>query len=260
MKHTLLISTSALLVLAACATQPAQEATGKAVSQTRAGLADAAMTPLEDLNLKRDEIPPVLTSISNPYDVPQDITCEQISAELEELNAVLGPDFDADKDEGDDSSLSDKAAGTASDGILKAVASEAGGLIPYRGWVRQLSGAKRHEAKIKQAINKGSHRRTYLKAIGGMKDCEGIARPNIDPAPREQKVVFRGDVPDGFEQQQPAAPGETQALARDPWDLVPEDVEEGGLDPVGAQHDAEAQPTQPMPRPSASTSYEPIGD
>ncbi|MGB3625982.1 MAG: hypothetical protein WA989_09140 [Henriciella sp.] len=258
MKHTLLISAGALVVLASCASQSAQTATEKAVSQTRAGLADAAMTPLEDLNLRREDIPPVLTDISNPYDVPADISCADISASVDALNAVLGPDFDATKEE-DDSTLSDKAAGTASDSLLKVVASEAGGLIPYRGWVRQLSGAKRHQAKIKRAINKGTHRRTYLKAIGAMKSCDGAASPDFEALVEEQRVEFRGDVPDGFEQQ-PETTGELPALEEDPWDLVPDDVDTSGLDPIGERHDAETQPAQPRTPSAAPTWSYPIED
>ena len=42
------------------------EAAGSTVSQTREGFADAALSPLEDLNLKRREIPPLLAAMASP--------------------------------------------------------------------------------------------------------------------------------------------------------------------------------------------------
>ena len=255
MKQTLLLTALALTLAAGCATQPAAEVTGKAVSQTRAGLADAAMTPLEDLNLKRDAIPPILASMGNPYEVPHDITCEQIASEVEQLNAVLGPDWDAVK-EADDSTVSEQAADVTSDGILKAVASEAGGLIPYRGWVRQLSGAKRHEAKVKQAISKGSARRTYLKAVGAMKECGGVASPNLKAIQRNEKVVFRGDVPDGYTPKPEVAISPVAALPEPDTTLVPADIEGESLPSVEGHTKTDIKSRAA----SDSTSYPPIED
>lgn len=253
MKQTLLLSALALALTTGCATQPAAEVTGKAVSQTRAGLADAAMTPLEDLNLRRDQIPPILAGMGNPYEVPHDITCEQITAEVEQLNAVLGPDWDAVK-EADNSTVSDQAADVTSDGILKAVASEAGGIIPYRGWVRQLSGAKRHEAKVKQAINKGSARRTYLKAVGAMKECDGIASPNLKAIQRDEKVVFRGDAPDGYTPAPETAISPVEPAPAPDTSLVPAEVEGESLPSVDGHTKADIKSREA----SAPTSSPPI--
>lgn len=254
MKHMPILPAAGLLILAACASPSPDSTTGQVVSQTRSGMADAAMTPLEDLNLKRDEIPHILQEINNPYEVSTEITCEEIAAQVTALDAVLGPDFDAPKEE-DDESLSDKAAGATSEGILGAVASEAGGLIPYRGWVRQLSGAKRHEAKVKRAINKGSHRRTYLKALGQMKKCDGIAAPNLAALRQNQSVVYRGDAPDGYmpEPQEVETPPEPPAKD---WDLVPSDIDSYALDDVDGHTKADRKAKSA----SEPTSYPPIED
>ncbi|MEM5517799.1 hypothetical protein WNY37_12650 [Henriciella sp. AS95] len=254
MKQTLFLSAAALLLASACTSTSPDSTTGKVVSQTRSGMADAAMTPLEDLNLKRDQIPAVLAEIKNPYEVSTDISCEDIAAQVTALDAVLGPDFDAPK-QTDDSTLSDKAAGATSDGILKAVASEAGGLIPYRSWVRQLSGAKRHEAKIKRAINKGTHRRTYLKALGQMKKCEGVAAPNLAAIKRDQTVVYRGDAPDGYAPQPKAVETQPEPPARD-MGLVPSDIDSYGLDDV----DGHTKADRKAKTASETTSYPPIED
>jgi hypothetical protein len=177
------------LVLASCASKPA----GQAVSQTRAGFTDAALSPLEDLNLRKDEVPGVLAAISNPYQVDHDASCVDIASEIETLDAVLPPDWDELTEE-EQASLSELAADTASDGVLGVVASEARGLIPYRGWVRRLSGANSHEKKVRAAFDRGRARRTYLKAIGRTKNCEGIAAP-VFAEDKEPPVVYRGDRP-----------------------------------------------------------------
>ena len=182
-----LFSTS--LLLAACASKPA----GEAVSQTRAGFTDAALSPLEDLNLRKDEVPEVLAAISNPYKVDHSASCADIAAEIATLDAVLPPDWDEVTEE-EQATLSERAADTASDGVLGVVASEARGLIPYRGWVRRLSGANSHDKKLRAAFDRGRARRTYLKAIGRTKNCEGIAAP-VFAEEKDPPVVYLGDRP-----------------------------------------------------------------
>jgi hypothetical protein len=190
MKQIMLSASIAGVILAGCASQPA----GKAVTQTRAGLADAALSPLEDLNLRRDTIPAELEAIEHPYQVPASITCEGIESELADLDRVLPPDWD-EAAYSHETSLSERAASTASDGVLDTVASEARELIPYRSWVRRLSGANSHDKKLKAAFDRGNARRTYLKAIGRTKSCKGIAPPEFEAAVERGQVVYRGDRP-----------------------------------------------------------------
>ncbi|WP_143435509.1 hypothetical protein [Henriciella aquimarina] len=242
-----------VLLLASCANKPASEATSTAVSETRAGFADAAMTPLEDLNLKRDQIPDALQSVGNPYKVPADITCAEIEAQIITLNAVLGPDWDTPEDDGDDPTLSQRAGGAASDGVLGTVASEAGGIMPYRGWIRQLTGAKAHQKKIESAYERGSHRRTYLKALGLMKGCDPVAVPQLKPEEERQKIVFHGDAPAGYAAAQPAPEVTPTAVAKAPaarTDLRPAPVGEEALAAPGASQGAQAQADQ---RPASQT-------
>jgi hypothetical protein len=44
-------------------------------------------------------------------------------------------------------------------------------IIPYRGWVRKLSGAERHAKKVDQAYQAGKLRRAYLKGLGLVMGC-----------------------------------------------------------------------------------------
>ena len=104
------------------------------------------------------------------------------------LDSLLGRDWDIPPP--DEKGLSDRAADGASTAFLDAVSSGASGLIPYRGFVRSLTGANRHAQKVRKAYERGSHRRTFLKAIGLSKGCAYPAAPL--PAPEEEdRIVFR---------------------------------------------------------------------
>lgn len=185
------------LFLCACVSKPKapsegealpDNATQKAMDRTSDGLGSAAAAPLTDFNLRREKIPALLKTIRNPYAVSPAIRCEEIANRVEALNAVLGRDWDIPPPDKD--SLEERAADGASTAFLDAVASEASGLIPYRGLVRTVSGANRHAKKVRKAYERGSHQRTFLKGIGLMKGCLGAAAPRpIEEEP--SKVVFK---------------------------------------------------------------------
>ena len=58
------------------------------------------------------------------------------------------------------------AAGAASDAI------------PFRGWVRKLTGAERHDSFVQAAIIAGGVRRAYLKGLGEARGCDMPAAPS----------------------------------------------------------------------------------
>jgi hypothetical protein len=51
------------------------------------------------------------------------------------------------------------------------------GLIPFRGWVRKLSGAERHSRLVAEAVAAGMTRRAYLKGLGQAQGCLPPAAP-----------------------------------------------------------------------------------
>ena len=146
------------------------------------------MSPLEDVNLKRDKIPETFKTIKNPYKVDAELTCAQIATEVTRLDAELGRDWDVPPP--DKKGLDERAADGASTAFLDTVASSASGLIPYRGIVRTVTGANSHATKVRKAYERGSHRRTFLKGMGLIKGCPYPASPL--PIPEDEpKVVFR---------------------------------------------------------------------
>ncbi len=163
-------------------------ATERAIQQTQSGFNEAALSPLKDINLRREKIPDEFKQIKNPYRVDQNLTCAEITTEVNRLDALLGRDWDIPPP--DKKAMKERAADGASTAFLDTVASEASGLIPYRGVVRTVTGANSHAKKVRKAYERGSHRRTFLKGIGLMKGCPYPAAPL--PLPEEpSKVVFR---------------------------------------------------------------------
>jgi hypothetical protein len=60
---------------------------------------------------------------------------------------------------------------------LDAIADFASRVIPYRGWVRRLSGAESHQKRMRAAISAGEVRRAYLKGLGEQLRCAPPAAP-----------------------------------------------------------------------------------
>jgi hypothetical protein len=161
---------AALLALTACS------------KPETSGLKGAATTPLGDLNLVQAKIPPVLLAAQKaPYGPPLDPSCEGLAAEVKQLDAALAPDLDAPPTA--DHTLAERGRTEAGGAAVGAVRHTAEGLIPFRGWVRKLSGAERHSRLVAEAIAAGIVRRAYLKGLGQARGCPPPAAPRIpDPA------------------------------------------------------------------------------
>ena len=141
--------------------------------------ANAAMSPLEDLNLRRQEIPAVLIRASTePYSLKGMETCSGIAAEVRQLDIVLGRDYDEAAPPSEDGSLTQRGQDAADDYAKGAVRGAARSLIPLRGVWRHLSGAEKHQKQVERSISAGKARRAYLKGVGMNKNCAPPAAPS----------------------------------------------------------------------------------
>ncbi len=137
--------------------------------QTR--VTDAATSPLSDLNLIRTKIPPVLLEArKQPYAIPAEATCADLAAKVQELDAVLGPDLDAPA-AASDAGLVEQGTNEAKNAAIGALRSTSESIVPFRGWVRRLSGAERHSQEVAAAIVAGTVRRAFLKGLMVSKPC-----------------------------------------------------------------------------------------
>ena len=110
--------------------------------------------PLKDLNLIREKTPEILARVeADPYGLPDPLDCAQLSSEIAELEAVLGPDVD-DKT---------KTKKVGSDLVSDALRSALG--LPMRGIVRKVSGADKRARIHARAVLAGIARRSFLKGV-----------------------------------------------------------------------------------------------
>lgn len=125
-----------------------------------------AETPLRDLNLKKDQIPPALEAAArNPYATEGLASCAALTAAVRELDTLLGPDFD----------LGEVERNGATPG--KVAESIVGSLIPFRGLIREATGAASAERRLQVAIFAGATRRGFLKGLGVQRGCNWPAKP-----------------------------------------------------------------------------------
>lgn len=133
------------------------------MSETRKKAGEIASQPVRDLGALRSDIPEILVSASaDPYSLKGIRTCKQISAAVSALNSVLGPDFLAG-----DSNPENRAGRLAAAGGRTVVNS----LLPFRGLVREVSGAAPAERRLEAAVDAGYARRGFLRGVHRKQGC-----------------------------------------------------------------------------------------
>lgn len=128
---------------------------------------EVAKTPLRDLNIDGRDIPEALkVAVENPYETARLKTCNAIVADIAELDKVLGADYDIADDDGNDR-LSEGRIGQ----------SIVGGMLPFRGILREVTGAASNDRLLRAAYTAGMVRRGFLKGLGLGRGCKYPARP-----------------------------------------------------------------------------------
>ncbi len=156
----------------------------------RSGIAGAAIAPLRDVNVVRTKIPTaLLQALAEPYARPPKDGCAAIVAEVTTLDDALGPDMDIQNPE---KPRRQRLKEQAESGAYGLVAGAAEGVIPFRGWVRKLTGAERHDKLVGNAIGAGRVRRAYLKGLGEARGCNPPGTPAHlaeTPEPISQEIA-----------------------------------------------------------------------
>lgn len=145
----------AILPLAACATN-----TSSIPNKTANPIEGAVAQPFKDLSFVRDEMPEALSSAAaTPYAADNLPDCPAIMGAIAQLDAVLGADVDAEVMDanGGEAFLSDALRGALS--------------LPFRGVIRQVSGAAKRDREKARAVLAGMVRRGFLKGLGRAKGC-----------------------------------------------------------------------------------------
>lgn len=122
---------------------------------------DVMLKPAEDVNLRRREVPPLLAAaVDAPYSNDATASCTRLAAAITALDEVLGPDFDA--------GAPVRTGLTAGRVAERVVAS----IVPFRGVVREVSGAADAKRRYDAAVDAGIARRGYLRGIARAKGCK----------------------------------------------------------------------------------------
>jgi len=157
----LILTLTTALALTACA------------SSNQDKVANAATTPLSDLNVVRADIPDVLrAAAAAPYAMPVDASCAGLTASIRALDEALGPDLDSPPNP-NNPGLLERGEGAAADAFQRT----AEGVVPFRGWIRKLSGAERYSRHVAATITAGGVRRGFLKGVVLARACP------VPPAP-----------------------------------------------------------------------------
>jgi hypothetical protein len=119
--------------------------------------------PAKDVGLMKTEIPPILQAAADaPYATKGLSACKALGLEIARLNTALGPDFGA-------SPITENRAGAFASAGGQAVINS---LIPFRGLVREVSGAGPAQRRLNAALDAGYARRGYLRGIYVTRKCK----------------------------------------------------------------------------------------
>jgi hypothetical protein len=132
--------------------QTMERKTGEIVSQ-----------PAKDIGLMKTEIPPILQAAADaPYSTKGLAACKSLGLEIARLNTALGPDFGS-------SPITENRAGALASAGGQAVVNS---LIPFRGIVREVTGAGPAQRRLNAALDAGYARRGYLRGIYITRKCK----------------------------------------------------------------------------------------
>jgi hypothetical protein len=152
-------------------------------ADTRRGVSSAASIPLRDVGLMRQEIPLVLRNLQYPYATASLTDCNAVAREISQLDGALGPES---YQPGPNRNIWDRSGDFVEDQAIQAAEDTAQDLIPFRSWVRRISGANRAERDALRAVANGQQRRTFLRGYGASLGCPSIIPPP-PPAVRQAR-------------------------------------------------------------------------
>lgn len=143
-------------------------------ADTRRGVMDATAIPLRDVGLIRPEIPLILRNLQYPYSTGSLTDCAAVAREIAQLDAVLGPES---YQPGPNRNIWDRSGDFVEEQTIEAAENTAQDLIPFRSWIRRISGASRAERDALRAVANGQQRRTFLRGFGASLGCPAIIPP-----------------------------------------------------------------------------------
>ncbi len=162
----------------ATASEPPAQHSSSALEDTGRKAGEIVTQPARDVGLSKTEISEILLkSAEDPYSLTGLRTCKQLSAAVIELNGVLGPDFIAGYEK------KENRAGKLAEAGGKTVINA---FIPFRGLVREISGAAPAQRRLNAAIDASFARRGFLRGIHQQRNCKTGFTPPPQAAPAKK--------------------------------------------------------------------------
>lgn len=123
---------------------------------------DIITQPIRDAGLMSVDIPdPLVRATIDPYALPDDASCAEVRSEIGALSGVLGSDLVADEVPG--------RPGRQAGGGRRTSGGEL--LIPFRTFVREVTGAAPAQRRFQAAVDLGYARRGFLRAVYRLRNC-----------------------------------------------------------------------------------------
>jgi hypothetical protein len=160
MRQPLSIAFVAVLGMALAGAAPAAPQEGPKKS-TEQQAEDIAVQPVKDVGVVKTKTPPLLhEAAEDPYTLEGLSHCDQLAAAYRELNGALGSDFVP-------------GGIKANKGKIRVNGDTVAGLIvPFRGIVREVSGAAEAQRELLAAIAAGVARRGFLRGVYEGRRCK----------------------------------------------------------------------------------------
>lgn len=170
---------------------PGDETRGEKIRDAGGAIANAASSPLKDLNIIQPKAPKTLANLGYIYQMSTRPTCAQIARELYVLdNALQEPDAD---EEVIAQSRSEERKELASETTLDAISDTASSIIPFSGVVKTATGARAAEKRYNKQFDDGRRRRAFLRGYALGIGCPAPISPRTLSAPtRLPPNVTRG--------------------------------------------------------------------
>jgi hypothetical protein len=132
--------------------------------QTKDKAVEIGSQPARDVGISKRRIPPILEkAYDNTYSLSGLKSCAALASEIKALNAVLGPDYQVGHE------YSENLAGKLAEAGGKAVVNS---IIPFRGLVRELTGAAPNDRRMNAAVDAGLARRGFLRGVHLRQGCK----------------------------------------------------------------------------------------
>ncbi len=132
--------------------------------EARKKAVDIGSQPARDVGMSKREIPPILEkAFDDPYSLKGLKTCKAIASEVTQLNGVLGADYSVGNE------YTENRTGKLAEAGGKALINS---IIPFRGLVREVSGAAPADRHMNAVVDAGLARRGFLRGVHLKQGCK----------------------------------------------------------------------------------------